>query len=179
MAAMLGLFVRTFLVQVFAVPSPSMEPTLLVGDQVLVNKFLFAADRERDGSKPPPWLPMRSVQRGDVVVFKGPDARFEFVKRCVALPGETIALETTDSEITIPLDHYFYLGDHRDLSRDSRHWGSISRRHLTGEAWLIIWSFQSKSLNPSGEGIWGMMKHVFDRTLGCKPCWKRCLAWVH
>ena len=82
-AVVFALFVRTFLVQAFVVPTPSMENTVLVGDHVVVNKFLYAPHR---------WirlLPYRDVRRGDVVVFKFPeDPRRDFIKRAVALPGD-------------------------------------------------------------------------------------------
>jgi signal peptidase I len=89
-AVIFALFARTFLFQAFAVPSPSMEKNILTGDRVLVNKFIYAPER-------PPLiarlLPVRDVRRGDVVIFKYPgDPRRDFVKRVVALPGETVAI---------------------------------------------------------------------------------------
>ncbi|MDQ2971097.1 MAG: signal peptidase I [Acidobacteriota bacterium] len=86
-AVVFALFVRTFLVQAFVVPTPSMENTVLVGDHVVVNKFLYAPQR---------WirlLPYRDVRRGDVVVFKFPeDPRRDFIKRVVALPGDVVEI---------------------------------------------------------------------------------------
>ena len=86
-AVVFALFVRTFLVQAFVVPTPSMENTVLVGDHVVVNKFLYA---------PHLWsrfLPYRDVRRGDVVVFKFPeDPRRDFIKRVVALPGDVLEI---------------------------------------------------------------------------------------
>ena len=89
-AVVLALFVRTFLFQAFVVPSPSMEKTLLAGDHVVVNKFVFspAAATALD-----PILPRRAVRRGDVVVFKFPeDPRRDFVKRVVAVAGDTLEI---------------------------------------------------------------------------------------
>lgn len=90
-AVILALFIRTFVVQAFKIPTSSMEPNLLVGDHLLVNKFLFAPTAtpiER-------WvLPMRDIRRGDVIVFKFPqDPERDFIKRVVGLPGETVELK--------------------------------------------------------------------------------------
>jgi signal peptidase I len=85
-AVILALFVRTFVVQAFKIPTGSMENNLLIGDHLLVNKFMFApAGAERAV------LPITSVRRGDVVVFKFPeDLSRDFIKRVIGLPGETI-----------------------------------------------------------------------------------------
>jgi signal peptidase I len=89
-AVVLALFVRTFLVQAFAVPTPSMEKTVLAGDHVVVNKFVFAP---RAVAALDRWLPRRPVRCGDLIVFKFPeDPRRDFVKRAVALPGDTIEI---------------------------------------------------------------------------------------
>ena len=91
-AVVFALFVRTFLVQAFVVPTASMEKTVLVGDHVVVNKFVFgpsalaALDR---------FLPRLAVRRGDVIVFKFPeDPRRDFVKRAVALPGDSLEIRS-------------------------------------------------------------------------------------
>lgn len=85
-AVILALFARTFVVQAFQIPTPSMEPALLVGDHLLVNKMIF-----RVGGGP--LLPGRAVRRGDVVVFRAPiDPRRDFVKRCVGLPGDRVEI---------------------------------------------------------------------------------------
>src|SRR3990170_4390471 len=86
-AVILALFVRTFVFQAFKIPTGSMKPNLLVGDHLIVNKFIFA----------PTWfgveralLPMRPIERGDIVVFKFPDGpERDFIKRVVGLPGDT------------------------------------------------------------------------------------------
>ena len=96
-AIVLALFVRTFLVQAFVVPSSSMETTVLVGDHLLVNKFLYAPHGRGGLSR---LLPYRPVARGDVIVFKFPeDPHRDFVKRVVALPGDT--LEIRDKEVFV------------------------------------------------------------------------------
>ena len=90
MAIVLALFVRTFLLQAFVVPSPSMEKTVLVGDHVIVNKFIFAPRALPAFER---LLPCRPVRRGDVIVFKFPeDPRRDFVKRAVALAADTVEI---------------------------------------------------------------------------------------
>ena len=84
---LLVLFGTTFVVQAFKIPSESMEPTLLVGDHLLVNKFIF----EGTGAWYEKLLPYRSIRRGDVVVFKFPyEDHVDYVKRVIGLPGDHI-----------------------------------------------------------------------------------------
>jgi signal peptidase I len=89
-AVVLALFVRTWAVQAFKIPTGSMENNLLIGDHLLVNKFVFgpaATGVERT------LLPVRDITRGDVVVFKYPDEpERDFIKRVIGLPGETLEL---------------------------------------------------------------------------------------
>jgi signal peptidase I len=89
-AVILALFMRTFVVQAFKIPTGSMEPNLLIGDHLLVNKFVFAptlSSAERT------LLPMAAIRRGDIVVFKYPEnPERDFIKRVIGLPGETIEL---------------------------------------------------------------------------------------
>src|SRR6201993_63569 len=85
----LALFGTTFVVQAFKIPSQSMEPTLLVGDHLLVNKFIFGG---RDS-----WyekvLPYRSVRRSDIIVFKFPfQDHPHYVKRVIGVPGDRIKI---------------------------------------------------------------------------------------
>ncbi len=89
-AVIMALFVRTWVVQAFKIPTGSMENNLLIGDHLLVNKFVF-------GPEPLPALdailPVRDIRRGDIVVFKYPDEpERDFIKRVIGLPGETIEL---------------------------------------------------------------------------------------
>src|SRR5512143_2540705 len=96
-AVILALFVRTFVVQAFKIPTGSMENNLLIGDHLLVNKFVFGpGGRDIAGAV----LPMRDIRRGDVVVFKYPeDPERDFIKRVIGLPGET--LEVKDKRVYI------------------------------------------------------------------------------
>ena len=87
-AVILALFIRTFVVQAFKIPTGSMEQNLLIGDHLLVNKFVFsptATDAERG------LLPVTSINRGDVIVFKYPeDPERDFIKRVIGLPGDVV-----------------------------------------------------------------------------------------
>jgi len=89
-AVIFALFVRTFVFQPFKIPSGSMEETLLVGDHILVNKFVYGGT---DNAVERWLLPVRDVRRGDVMVFKYPDdPSRDFIKRCVGLPGDEIEI---------------------------------------------------------------------------------------
>jgi signal peptidase I len=110
-AVILALFIRTFVVQAFKIPTGSMEPNLLVGDHLLVNKFVFAptaADAERGV------LPIRDIRRGDVVVFKFPEEpERDFIKRVIGLPGETVELRARQifingARVEEPYAHYMF-----------------------------------------------------------------------
>ena len=96
-AFILALFVRTFVFENFKIPSRSMEDGLLVGDHLVVNKFLFS---ENFDTPLHTLLPYRSPRRGDVVVFKYPvEPRRDFIKRCVAIAGDTV--EIRDKQLFI------------------------------------------------------------------------------
>lgn len=86
---LLALFATTFVLQAFKIPSGSMEPTLLVGDHVLVNKFLFGGS----GAWYEKLLPYRPVRRSDIIVFKFPyDDHVHYVKRVIGLPGDHLRI---------------------------------------------------------------------------------------
>ena len=169
-AVILALFIRTWVVQAFKIPTGSMENNLLIGDHLLVNKFVF--NPLVDGTE---FLtPTGTVERGDILVFKFPeDPERDFIKRVVGLPGETlevrdqdvfidgrkldepyldrmpalpggaIALDRRDNygPITIPAAHYFMMGDNRGNSQDSRFWGPLPHANVKGKAFVIYWSF--------------------------------------
>jgi signal peptidase I len=89
-AVILALFVRTWVVQAFKIPTGSMENNLLIGDHLLVNKFIFGPTPLAIGRA---LLPVRPIRRGDIVVFKYPDEpERDFIKRVIGLPGETVEL---------------------------------------------------------------------------------------
>jgi signal peptidase I len=96
-AVLLALFVRTFVVQPFRIPSASMAPALLAGDQLLVNRFVYGPARWSWELR---WLPLREPRRGDVAVFRYPrDPRVPYVKRVLGLPGESVALRQLELAI--------------------------------------------------------------------------------
>jgi signal peptidase I len=122
-AVILALFVRTFVVQAFKIPTGSMENNLLIGDHLLVNKFVFAptlSAAERT------ILPIDTIVRGDILVFKFPeDPERDFIKRVIGLPGET--LELRNKKIYIdgkPLDepyvHFLFPPDAMDNVEDAK-----------------------------------------------------------
>jgi signal peptidase I len=170
-AVILAFFVRTFVVQAFKIPSGSMEPNLLIGDHLLVNKFVAAPTLTRIEDT---LLPIESIRRGDVIVFKHPKIpERDLIKRTIGLPGETIELReghvyingkaldepyvhfllptaadlpTGDPRrkfgpVTVPAGQYFMMGDNRDNSEDSRYWGFLPREYVKGKALFLYVSF--------------------------------------
>jgi signal peptidase I len=170
-AVILAFFVRTFVVQAFKIPSGSMEPNLLIGDHLLVNKFVSAPTLTRVEDT---LLPIETVRRGDVIVFKHPRmAERDLIKRTIGLPGETIELRerrvyvdgtpldepyahfmykdaadipSSDvrrnfGPVTVPPGNYFMMGDNRDNSEDSRFWGFLPREYMKGKALFLYVSF--------------------------------------
>jgi signal peptidase I len=164
-------FVRTFVVQAFKIPSGSMEPNLLIGDHLLVNKFVAAPTLTKIEDA---LLPIKTIHRGDIIVFKHPRMpERDLIKRTIGLPGETIELRdrrvyvngkpldepyahflTKDvadvpagdvrrnfGPVTIPEGQYFMMGDNRDNSEDSRYWGFLPRDHVKGKALFLYISF--------------------------------------
>jgi signal peptidase I len=148
-AFILALIIRAFFVQVFWIPSGSMEPTLDIGDRIVVNKIIYN---------------FREPRRFEVLVFRGissaGEAKKDLIKRLVGLPGETfevkngtlfvngLPLEEKHSmnqdyadfgPVIIPPDAYFVMGDNRAASADSRYWGFLPRKNLIGPAFLRIW----------------------------------------
>jgi signal peptidase I len=95
-AVLIALFIRTFIVQAFKIPSSSMEPTLLVGDYILVNKFIFGVRvpySDRIFGSDEKFLKLKSPQRGDVIVFIYPkDTSKDFIKRVIGTEGEKVEI---------------------------------------------------------------------------------------
>jgi signal peptidase I len=121
-AVILALFVRTFVVQAFKIPTGSMENNLLIGDHLLVNKFVFAPTRTWLEDK---LLPIDPIRRGDIIVFKYPeDPERDFIKRTIGLPGETVELRNKKVYINgKPLDepyvHFLFPEDSESGISDS------------------------------------------------------------
>lgn len=110
-AVILALFVRTFVFQAFKIPTGSMKPNLLVGDHLLVNKFIFAPAAT---TLEKALLPMRDIRRGDILVFKFPEEpERDFIKRTIGLPGDTLELKNqtvfiNGKALDEPYAHYLF-----------------------------------------------------------------------
>ncbi len=164
-AVFLAMVIRTFVVQAFKIPTGSMRMTLIEGDIILVNKFLYGAKIPFTDWRLPK---VRDPKRGDVVVFIYPEnPQKDFIKRLVGLPGDSIEIKdgvifvngkpiAEDSfskrfyynrgefgqegqSITVPADSYFMLGDNSASSQDSRYWGFVPHKNLLGKAIVIYW----------------------------------------
>ncbi|MGC9109746.1 MAG: signal peptidase I [Caldimicrobium sp.] len=172
-ALILALFIRTFIVQAYKIPSGSMIPTLLVGDYLLVNKLSFGIRNPIKDDFLYRWgLPHRQ----EIVVFTYPeDKKLDFIKRVIGLPGDTVEIinkkvfvngrplsepyvQFTDNTVypkeisprdnfgpvKVPPGHIFVLGDNRDQSYDSRFWGFVPIHSLKGKALIIYFSWDSE-----------------------------------
>ncbi len=168
-ALILALLIRTFVIQAFKIPSGSMIPTFEIGDRIFVSKFIYGARIPFTDIRLPA---LRQPQRGDIIVFASPETpKKDFVKRLIALEGETIeikdgnilvngkAIDGPDSvkssyyynrgdfgkegsAVKIPEGYYFALGDNSANSRDSRYWGFVPKKNLIGKAILLYWPLQ-------------------------------------
>ncbi len=175
-ALLLALFIRTFVIQAFKIPSGSMEPTLLIGDHILVSKFIYGTKIPLTSIR---LFPLQKPQRGEVIVFIYPlDPSKDFIKRVVAVEGDTVQItnkkllingsEAADPHavykedtvfpaevqkrdnfgpVTVPPGSIFVLGDNRDRSLDSRFWGFVPLEDLRGKAFIIYWSWNSQETN--------------------------------
>lgn len=184
-AVILALFIRTFIVQAFKIPSGSMKETLQIGDHILVNKFIY-------GIKLPyldtTLVPITDPHRGDIVVFEFPeDKSKDFIKRVVGVAGDVVevrnkqvyvngALQTgsyiihTDPSVfppslqprdnfgpvTVPPHSLFVMGDNRDHSYDSRYWGFVDLKAVKGKAFIIYWSWDKDDFRVR----WGRIGHI-------------------
>ena len=165
-AVLLALFIRTFIVQAFKIPSGSMLPTLLIGDHLLVNKFIFGVKLPFAGTTLIPW---KNPIRGDIIVFRYPkDRSTDYIKRVIGTPGDTIYIKdrvvmingqkvddphahftrplaqspkADYGPVTVPDNSYFVMGDNRDNSSDSRFWGFVDKRDILGKAFILYWSW--------------------------------------
>lgn len=164
-AFLLAMVIRAFVVQAFKIPTGSMRMTLIEGDLILVNKFIYGAKIPFTNYHLPA---LRLPKRGDVVVFVYPeDRKKDFIKRLVGLPGETIEIKggsiyindkaatepifnqiyyynrgefaSEGQKITVPNDSYFVLGDNSVSSKDSRYWGFVPKKDLLGKALVVYW----------------------------------------
>lgn len=175
-AALIALFVRSFVIQAFRIPSSSMEPTLLIGDHLLVNRLSYVAK-----------VPFTDIllfdfgqpKRGDVIVFRYPEDRSkDFIKRVIGIPGDTLEIRDKTiyingkkaednhaffadrlsrgrdpqkdnlAPIKVPEGSYFVMGDNRDRSLDSRFWGYVRHDDLVGRALVLYFSWNGRASNP-------------------------------
>ncbi len=168
-ALVIALVVRTLLLQAFKIPSGSMENTLLVGDHIFVNKFIYGYHIPFTKGRV---LEFKSPERGDIVVFVFPeDPTKDFIKRVIGVPGDVVEVrqktvylngvplsedyaryvegdspdrlvQTRDDmlPVKIPEGKYFVMGDNRDRSYDSRFWGFVDTEAVIGKALFIYFS---------------------------------------
>jgi signal peptidase I len=174
-AILIALAVRSFVVQAFKIPSSSMEPTLLIGDHLLVNRLSYVVKVPVLDSV---IFTLGKPHRGDVVVFRYPrDKSKDFIKRVIGEEGDTIEIRNkviyvngrrisdphayfaegdtviprSFSErdnfgpVTVPKDSCFCMGDNRDRSLDSRFWGFVKKDELVGKALIVYFSWDNKS----------------------------------
>ncbi|OPY72900.1 MAG: Signal peptidase I P [Syntrophorhabdus sp. PtaU1.Bin002] len=182
-AAIIAFFVRSFFIQAFKIPSGSMEPTLLIGDHLLVNRLSYVVKVPFSDIV---LLNLGSPKGGDVIVFRYPmDRSKDFIKRVIATEGETVEIRNKiiyvngkkiddpwgvylDEEIVpkffspkdnlgpikVPKDCVFAMGDNRDRSLDSRFWGFVRRDDLVGKALVLYFSWNGRADNPVNYVRW-------------------------
>lgn len=149
-------FVAQATIQTFVIVGTSMQPTFQNGQRLLVNKVVYAFGEPR---------------RGDIVIFQPPEGRKgDYIKRIIALPGDTIEVKMGDvfvndsklnepyiksppgytvEEMEVPKDNYFVLGDNRGNSNDSHTGWVVPRDNIVGKAWLSIWPPNRWGLAPN------------------------------
>ncbi len=183
---------RAFIIEPYRIPTGSMEPTLLVGDFIVVNKFTYGIRLPIINKKV---VAFNEPARGDVMVFRfPPDPKVNFIKRVIGLPGDKIIYQnkqlfingelipktllrtqtntsdngsyqvrvfqevlpdashdiyetlgaSQDISLTVPMGHYFVLGDNRDASDDSRFWGFVPEENIIGKAFGLWMSWDSQ-----------------------------------
>jgi len=167
-AFILAMFIRTFFIQAFKIPSGSMRPTLIERDRLMVNKLRYGPKVPFSKDKRLPG--MAKPKRGDIIVFVYPeDPKRDFIKRLIGLEGETIEIRggkiyvndqivensfikdvfyynrgnygKEGQKIVVPQGHYFVLGDNSGSSSDGRFWGFVPRGNVIGRAEIIYWPF--------------------------------------
>ena len=186
-AVVLALFIRTFVVQAFKIPSGSMLETIQLGDHILVNKFIY-------GVKVPfvnkTLISIKDPKREDIIVFTPPhEPDKDYIKRVIGIGGDVIEIKDkklyrngeyvtgpyeihTDPRIiprsmnprdnfgpiTVPKDHLFMMGDNRDNSQDSRFWGFVKLDKVKGKAFIIYWSWNKENFGVRWGRIGNLMK---------------------
>jgi signal peptidase I len=182
-ALLLALFVRSFVVEAFTIPSSSMEPTLLVGDYLIANRLAYVVKVPFADTV---LFRLSKPQRGDIIIFRYPvDPDMDFVKRVIGVEGDKVevrdrVLYVNDARaadihayfmpgahsegdnsgpVTVPKDSYFVMGDNRENSSDSRFWGFVRTRDLVGKAEIIYFSRDTDANNPLRLVRWQRLGH--------------------
>ncbi|MFH0771287.1 MAG: signal peptidase I [Candidatus Omnitrophota bacterium] len=167
-AFLLAFVIKVFVFELYKIPTGSMIPTLLVGDRIVVVKFIYGPRLPFLNFRLPGF---RQPKRGDIVVFVSPEEpKKAFIKRFVASEGETVEISNgkilVDGKVLdepaafrkfhyynrgdfgqegkalkVPENSYFVLGDNSASSKDSRYWGYVPKNYLIGKAVLIVWPF--------------------------------------
>jgi signal peptidase I len=169
-ALVLALVIRAYVIQAFKIPSGSMIPTLLIGDHILVNKFIYGTEIPFSDRRV---LVFKKPEREDIIVFKYPEnPKKDFIKRVIGIEGDVIEeknktvyvngkailepyVQHSDSSIRaggndprdnfgpliVPKGSVFVMGDNRDQSYDSRYWGFVDLNAIMGKALIIYWSW--------------------------------------
>jgi len=162
------LFIMTFVGQTFAIPSSSMEDTLLIGDHLFVNRLGFAPRSSWLG----PLLPYRAIHRGDIIVFLSPiEANLHLVKRVIGIPGDKVEVflghvyingrelhepyiktpweSGNQPAIVLGIGQFWVMGDNRNNSLDSRVFGPVAEDLIVGKAMLSWWPRDTFGLAPN------------------------------
>jgi signal peptidase I len=165
----LVLIIRTSIVQAYKIPSGSMIPTLLIGDHLLANKFIYGPTIPFINKR---LFELAKPKKGDIIIFPSPeDPDKDLIKRVVAVEGDLIEerdkqifingkpmdepyAQHTDASLLDPRDNFrpylvpkgklFVMGDNRDQSYDSRFWGCVDTKHIKGKAFVLYWSWDSE-----------------------------------
>ena len=187
-AVLIALFIRTFVAQAFKIPSSPMTPTLLVGDYILVNKFIYGFRIPYTNIK---YFQFKKPQRGDVIVFIFPlDPSKDFIKRVIGTEGEKVQIlhnkiyindQLIDDPwghfirtgwleylqgmenfgpVVVPKDSLFVMGDNRDNSQDSRYWGYVDLNAVLGKALIIYFSWNGNAENLFDQVRWSRIGNL-------------------
>jgi signal peptidase I len=211
-AFILAVVIRAFVVQAFSIPSGSMIPTLLVGDYLLVNKFSYGIRNPFTNKVMiSTWRPQRGEvavfafpedPSKDFIkrVIGLPGDRLQIINKKVYINGDpyvTPQARFTDravipasqsprdnfGPVEVPKDHYFFMGDNRDYSYDSRFWGYVPQKALRGKAIIIYFSWKGSHKEPFylafAGGIKGLItRHAWDDA-SFQVRWNRIGKLIH
>jgi signal peptidase I len=166
-AFVLAMFIRTFFIQAFKIPSGSMRMTLIEKDRLMVNKLRYGPKVPFTEKRLPGFS---KIKRGDIIVFKYPgDPRKDFIKRLIAIEGDVVEIKEGDifindelvenqvvknifyynrgdygrvnQKVEVPKGKVYVLGDNSASSHDSRFWGFVPMENIVGRAEIIYWPF--------------------------------------